>query len=758
MRKNHKRKPAQKKPNPQPPVTAKPNEINPLVPGAAEAVSSAPAQKAAAEPAAEPKTQDSALVPSKPEETKLVETKPQQSSLTQIRPVETKMVPASPANSAQEEKKASPEVKSETTEPAVASGDASAPAPEEQAPKKKTASTRTRKAKAEPAAPDQAVKKPAARKPRAASAKTRAAKADSTADKSADSAVGKPAEKPVRKRAVKPSVDEGAEFMVRFERHVDELKWLYMELYNDERLFDELNANLNEIYKARRAPLKELDRAREGDPEWFRRGDRMGMLLDTGLFAGNLSGVSEHLDYLKDLHVNHLHLTPLLKTPLHNSDDGFTVSDYRTVREDLGNIDDLEQLAELCHKKKFTLALDFTVNHTSSEHEWARRAQQGEAEYAQRYINNWNLNYRNPVVFNEMAYHLLFLANAGVDAIQLHDLHLLNTRSHSFPKVHNVVRMLRILCEIVCPGVLLLCSNGMSPQDAQSYLGTPDKPECHMLYNTLVASSIWNALATRDTRLLKGELDNLPQGVTYLNALRTYDPLRWEMSDDPLSWLGFDPYLHREFLFSFFDGSYPGSFARGAQYHNYEDDGSCGTTASFCGVEKALKEQDERELQLAVSRDLMLHTLLLTLPGLPTLYSGDEVGQLNQPVGDGEDTRLAYRAPFDWTLAQQRTDPSTVAGKLFPSLRALKDIRAKHPDVFADAVPYSTVETGDISTLSIVRGQEGETLQALFNFCEEERTVTVEPGNYTDLLTRKKSKGGELTLAPYQAMWLCRKV
>ena len=138
------------------------------------------------------------------------------------------------------------------------------------------------------------------------------------------------------------------------------------------------------------------------------------------------------------------------------------------------------------------------------------------------------------------------------------------------------------------------------------------------------------------------------QGNTYINALRTYDPLRWEMSDDPLSWLGFDPYMHREFLFSFFDGSFSKSFSRGTQYHNYEDDGSCGTTASFCGIEKALEEKNEQELGLAIDRDIMLHTFLLTLPGIPTLYSGDEIGLLNQKTTSTMDPRLAYRCPFQW--------------------------------------------------------------------------------------------------------------
>ena len=548
------------------------------------------------------------------------------------------------------------------------------------------------------------------------------------------------------------------EYAQRLAKHYDELKWLYCELYNGrEDMFEQLCERMMQWYTGRSEALKRLDREREANPDWYKKQDMLGMMLYIDAFSENISNLEKKLAYLKECNVNYLHLMPFLKTPKGKSDGGYAVADYRTVQENLGTMAQLDSLAQKCHKKGISLCMDFVMNHTSEEHEWAQRAMQGDSEYIARYINHWDLNYRNPVVFHEMVYNLLYLANLGIDVFQLHDLNLLDTHSHSFPHVHSLVRMIRMICEMVCPGVLLECTSGMTPQEAQSFLGTPEKPECHVLYNTLVTSSVWNSLATRDTRLLKGELDNLPQGGTYVNALRTYDPLRWEMSDDPLSWLGFDPYLHREFLFSFFDGSFSKSFAKGAQYHNYEDDGSCGTTASFCGIEKAQEDKNERELELAVDRDIMLHTFLLTLPGIPTIYSGDEIGLLNQKVAPSADPRLTYRAPFQWEVAQQRTEDSTVAGKLFQSLRSHKDIRTKYASLFTESVPFATVETGDISTCAMIRQTEQEGLTAVFNFCEEERTVPVEEGNYTDLLTGKIHKGGEITLAPYQAMWLYQK-
>lgn len=707
------------------------------------------------------KKESTHLMETKPQETKLTSVTPAETTITEVKPQETKLVESKPSPLMKVQQDAP---KSERDVPVKEDAEVPAQLAEKKAARKTSKSTKT--ADATSTKEEAPAKKAATRKTTRTSAKSTgtstAAKKTTTRSKTTKAAKNASSQEPAkakttRKRSAAPAIDEDTEFLDRFNRHLDEFKWLYMELYNDSHMFDELNYNLHEIYRARKSSLKEIDRVREKDPQWYRRGDQMGMLMDAGLFAGGLQGVIQHLDYLTDLHITHLHLTPLLKTPGHNSDDGFTISDFRSVREDLGNIDDLEQLADQCHKKGMTLAIDFTINHTSAEHEWAQRALQGDSEYIARYINHWDLNYRNPVVFHEMVYNLLYLANLGVDVFQLHDLNLLNTHSHSFPLVHSLVRMIRMICEMVCPGVLLECTSGVTPQDAQSFLGTAEKPECHILYNTLVTSSVWNSLATRDTRLLKGELDNLPQGNTYINALRTYDPLRWEMSDDPLSWLGFDPYMHREFLFSFFDGSFSKSFSRGTQYHNYEDDGSCGTTASFCGIEKALEEKNEQELGLAIDRDLMLHTFLLTLPGIPTLYSGDEIGLLNQKITSTMDPRLTYRGSFQWKAAEERTDDSTIAGKLFQGLRSLKDIRVKYARLFAESVPFTALETGDISVCMMARQVEKESLVALFNFCEEERVVSVPEGNYTDLLTGKKQKGGEITLSPYQAMWLYQK-
>ena len=170
------------------------------------------------------------------------------------------------------------------------------------------------------------------------------------------------------------------------------------------------------------------------------------------------------------------------------------------------------------------------MNHTSEDHEWARRARAGEREYQNRYFfydnydipaqfektvpevfpktapgnftylpelgkyvmtsfypYQWDLNYWNPVVFNEMVGNLLFLANIGIDVIRIDAVPYiwkqLGTNCRNLPQVHTIVRMIRLITEIVCPGVLLLGEVVMEPKELAPYFGTPEKPECHMLYN-----------------------------------------------------------------------------------------------------------------------------------------------------------------------------------------------------------------------------------------------------------------------------------
>ena len=308
-------------------------------------------------------------------------------------------------------------------------------------------------------------------------------------------------------------------FKERLERHHDELRWLYMELYENADMFGELCSEMYRYYKERKQQLKKRDEQREKEPDWFRRNDIVGMMMYIDNFAGNLKGVQSRLDYLEQCNINYIHLMPFLDTTEGRSDGGYAVSDFRKVQEKLGTMEDLERLSDACHKKGMNLCMDFVMNHTSEDHEWARKARQGQGEYMSRYFfydngfipaeyektvpqvfpttapgnftwlddikyyvmtsfypYQWDLNYKNPRVFNEMMYNFLFLANRGIDVIRIDAVPYiwkeLHTQCRNLPRVHTIVRMMRIIGEIVCPGILLLGEVVMEPEKVVPYFGT----------------------------------------------------------------------------------------------------------------------------------------------------------------------------------------------------------------------------------------------------------------------------------------------
>ena len=146
-------------------------------------------------------------------------------------------------------------------------------------------------------------------------------------------------------------------FQNRMTRHMEELRWLYMELYDNESMFAELCQNLYEFAKARPAALKKRDLEREADPEWYKSNALLGMMMYIDNFTGNLNGLREKLPYIQQAGVNLLHLMPFLDTVPGRSDGGYAVADFRKVRSDLGSMDDLEKLAAVCHKKGINLCI-----------------------------------------------------------------------------------------------------------------------------------------------------------------------------------------------------------------------------------------------------------------------------------------------------------------------------------------------------------------------------------------------------------------
>lgn len=605
-------------------------------------------------------------------------------------------------------------------------------------------------------------------------------------------------------------------FQKRLQKHHDELRWLYMELYKNDDMFGELSSQLYEYFLQRSQSLKDLDVLREKEPDWYKKNDMLGMMMYIDNFAGNIKGVEAKLDYLKECQVNYIHLMPFLDTPKGRSDGGYAVSDFRKVQPDLGTMEDLESLTQSCHEKGMNVCMDFVMNHTSEDHEWAVRARRGEGEYMGRYFfyNNysipaeyektvpqvfpttapgnftwlqeaghfvmttfypyqWDLKYQNPRVFNEMVYNFLFLANKGIDVMRIDAVPYiwkeLGTNCRNLPQVHTIVRMMRMICEIVCPGVLLLGEVVMEPEKVVPYFGTVDKPECHMLYNVTTMASTWHSVATRDVRLLKLQMNivsRLPKEYVFLNYLRCHDDIGWGLDYVWLMQFGIGEVSHKKYLNDFLTGQNPDSFARGELYNSDPTSGDarlCGTTASLCGIEKAVYERNEAALEQAIKLDLMLHAYMLTQSGIPVIYSGDEIGQQNDYSYHNEpdrwgDSRYLHRGRFQWDLADMRTEKGTVQEKLFTGINQLEDIRKSH-SVFDTNADVWVFDTWDDSVLGIVRADKKERLVALFNFSEFNKTVHLDEdgGRYTDLISGRKVEGAELDMPGYGVNWLLKK-
>ncbi len=599
----------------------------------------------------------------------------------------------------------------------------------------------------------------------------------------------------------------------RFQKHFDELRWLYMELSDNGSMFAELCDKMEVFYQERNKTLKAQDKKREAHPDWYKRNDMLGMMFYIDNFAGNMKGVQSKLDYIEQCNVNYIHLMPFLETPKGRSDGGYAVSDFRKVQRELGTMEDLADLTEACHKKGVNVCMDFVMNHTSEDHEWAKKARQGDGEYMSRYFffdnsyipslyeqtvpqvfpttapgnftwlaeegkfvmttfypYQWDLNYKNPRVFNEMMYNFLYLANQGIDIIRIDAVPYiwkeLNTSCRNLPQVHTIVRMMRMIGEIVCPGILLLGEVVMEPEKVVPYFGTVEKPECHMLYNVTTMATTWHTVATRDVRLLKKQLDivnSLPKDYVFLNYLRCHDDIGWGLDYGTLMTEGIGERSHKKYLNDYFQGYAGDSNSRGELYNADPITGDarfCGTTASMCGVEKAGFEQDKEAMEKAVRMDITLHAYMFMQSGIPVLYGGDEIGQVNdytykEDPDKAADSRYIHRGAMNWKQVENISKPDTVEAKIFHGLERLEKIR-KEEKVFMSTADTWTIETWDSSVLCIGRYLDGEKIIGLFNFSEFDKTAWINEtdGDYVDLVSGEKRKAAGVDIPGYGFYYL----
>jgi amylosucrase len=599
-------------------------------------------------------------------------------------------------------------------------------------------------------------------------------------------------------------------FEARFETEFPRLQSLFHEIYGDGADADEqlalLAVDAANSWQERPADLKALDSERAATPGWFQSNRMLGGVCYVDLYAHDLSGLRSRIPYFRELGLTYLHLMPLFLAPAENSDGGYAVSSYRSVNPALGTMAELASLAAALRANGISLVVDFIFNHTSNEHEWARKALAGDPEHeafywifpdrelpdayettvreifpddhpgsfvqlddgrwvwASFHSFQWDLNYANPAVFRAMAGEMLFQANQGVDILRMDAVAFiwkqLGTPCESLPQAHWLIQAFNAVCRIAAPSLLFKSEAIVHPDEVVKYIG-PE--ECQLSYNPLQMALIWNSLATRDARLLSQALDRrheIAPGTAWVNYVRSHDDIGWTFADEDAAEFGIDGFDHRRFLNAFFVNRFAGSFARGVPFQDNPRTGDCrisGTTASLAGLEA----RDPG----AIDRIVLAHSIVLSTGGIPLLYLGDEVGQLNdygyrEVPAHAEDSRWVGRPPYPERLYAQRDDPSTDAGAIYSRLRRLIETRGSVPEFAGGRLVPFDARNDHVLGYRRPGPPEGPDVVVLANFADTAEAVAATtlsglPAEALDLVSgRRIALAGGVLLAPHQFVWL----
>jgi len=389
--------------------------------------------------------------------------------------------------------------------------------------------------------------------------------------------------------------------------------------------------------------------------------------------VGDIPGLISKLDYLEWLGIDALWLPPFYTSPL--KDGGYDVADYRQVLPEFGTIEDFQELVTQAHARNMRVVMDLPINHTSVDHEWFQQSRSDpEGPYGDYYVwsdtdqirqqirviftdtevSNWafdserrqfffhrffshqpDLNYHNPRVHEEVREIARFWLAMGVDGFRLDAIPYLyesdEGSGESEPETHEFLRNFRTFIDDEFPGRVLIAEANQWPKEVAAYLGTEENPECHMAFDFPIMPRIFYALRSQQTASLNevlSETTDVPAGAAWGVFLRNHDELTLEMVTDEekqalYGWYAYDPRMRVN-----------------------------------VGIRRRLApllDNSRKELELA-------HGLLLSLPGSPFLYYGDEIG-----MGDNiwlED-RDSSRTPMQWTPDRNAGFSATDPGKLY---------------------------------------------------------------------------------------------
>lgn len=371
---------------------------------------------------------------------------------------------------------------------------------------------------------------------------------------------------------------------------------------------------------------------------------------------GDFVGLTQKLDYIKDLGATAIWVMPFFPSPLR--DDGYDIADYRGINPAYGDMRDFRRFVRAAHDRGIRVIIELVINHTSDQHPWfqrARRAKPGstardfyvwsdtdkkypgvpiifldteqsnwswdpvaEAYYWHRFYSHQpDLNFDNPRVLEAVLDTMRFWLDMGVDGLRLDAIPYLierdGTLCENLPETHDIIRRIRAEIDKDYPDRMLLAEANLWPEEAVQYFGADD--ECHMAFHFPLMPRMYMAIAREDrhpiTDILR-QTPELPDGAQWAIFLRNHDELTLATVTD----------RERDYLWSFYATDRRARFSLGIRRRL-----------------APLLENDRRKIELMVS-------LLLSMPGTPILYYGDEIGMGdNIYLGD----RDGVRTPMQWS-------------------------------------------------------------------------------------------------------------
>ncbi len=511
---------------------------------------------------------------------------------------------------------------------------------------------------------------------------------------------------------------------------------------------------------------------------------------------GDLEGLTQKLDYLSELGIDCIWLNPIYPSPL--KDDGYDISDYCAVHTDYGSLDDFSNLVKQAHTKGLRIITDLVVNHTSDQHPWFQAARKSRDSLHRDYYvwsntdqkysgvriifvdtekSNWtwdevggqyfwhrfyshqpDLNFDNPAVRDEMLNVMKFWLDLGVDGFRVDAVPYLfereGTSCENLPETHAYLKEMRRFVEEKYPQAILLCEANQWPQDVRAYFGRMTEDvgnEFHMAFHFPLMPRIFMALKQADASPIRWVMENTPEippTAQWCTFLRNHDELTLEMvTEEERQWM----------------------------WQQFAPDPRMRLNLGIRRRLAPLLDNDPTLIALAYS-------LLFTLPGVPIIYYGDEIGMGDNiwlPDRNGVRTPMQWDAspsagfstalnlyspvidtpPYDYrsvNVASQKAEP----GSLWHVIRRMIHLRKQHTALGEGELEW--IDSGTNAVMAFIRASKSEQILAIHNLSPHPQAVQIELHNAQQAWTELHrgqvftATGNllNLQLTPHQYLWL----